>query len=227
MRLKICKINKTEPAGINASSSFIFYFIGCLSIATGYSQQVISNNLSASDSSFNVIFLDINHYVDLEISTSGDVDSFEIEEQQKGEYGTALLFNSFVSNDTLFIKDPVHPAFQFPQDKLSAHKITDSKASIILPKNKTAFLNLLNSNLDLEGDFKNVIINIQQGTVDLINLTGDIAIVSVDASVTTSLSSDYDKVGFSRNGKMIIDQSTPNNRYVLKVESINGNLNLH
>jgi hypothetical protein len=171
--------------------------------------------------------VDLKHYVELDIVTSDERGFYITDEKQSGEYKNALVLNAQVVNDTLFITDPLNPTFQFPQDKLSAHKITDTKAVLILPQYKNLFLNLPDANLSLEGNYKNVILNIHSGKVILQKLIGNMQATSVNANVQGENLKDYFFEASSRNGNVEIKYLNRNSRYLLKVESINGDIQLN
>jgi hypothetical protein len=171
--------------------------------------------------------VDLMHYVQLTISTSTERGFYIWDEKQSGEYKNALVLNTQVVEDTLFISDPLNPTFEFPQDKLSAHKITDSRAILILPEHKSLFLNLPDANLNLQGNYENVILNIHSGKVILQKLTGNVQATSVSANVQGENLKGYYLEAVSRNGSVLINNSNKNTRYLLKVESINGDIQLN
>lgn len=190
------------------------------------SESSIYSHKESRNEDFATVIIDLKHFVELEVSTSSESGFYITDEKQSGEYKDALILNTKVVNDTLFVTDPLNPTFEFPQDKLSAHKITDTKAILILPINKDAFFNLSNANLHLKGKFENVIVNIHSGNVYLTDLYGDLQITSVNADITSEGLNDYSFEATSRNGRKKIDNSHHNRRYLLKVESINGNIHL-
>jgi hypothetical protein len=165
--------------------------------------------------------------VELDVSTSTEKGFYMTDEKQSGEYRNALVLNTQVINDTLFITDPLNPIFQFPQDKLSAHKITDTKAVLILPEHKKLFLNLPEAHLNLQGNYENIVLNIHTGKVILQQIAGDLQVTSVNANVQGENLKSYFFEASSRNGSVEIKNSNRNTRYLLKVESINGDIHLN
>ena len=176
---------------------------------------------------YSIIFIDLEHYIELKVSTTKKMNSFSTSDQQFGEYRNALQLHSEVERDTLFIRDAINPLFQFPQDKLSAHKVTDSKAHVVLTENQVLFLNLSNANLVLEGNHKEIIVNIQDGNILLEKISGDIQIVSMNADVVGQGLSAYFFDISSRNGTTDYDKSIGQKKNQLKVESINGDIQLN
>jgi hypothetical protein len=173
------------------------------------------------------VLVDLKYYVELDVSTSTEKGFYMTDEKQSGEYRNALVLNTQVINDTLFITDPLNPTFQFPQDKLSAHKITDTKAVLILPEHKNLFLNLPEAHLNLQGNYENIILNIHSGKVILQQIAGDLQVISVNANVQAENLEGYFFEASSRNGSVEIKNSNRNTRYLLKVESINGDIHLN
>ncbi len=173
---------------------------------------------------FKVVFVNLKHFMNLSISTTGEPSSYVTNEKQSGEYKNALILNTQVLNDTLFVTDPVNPIFEFPQDKLSAHKITESKAELRLPEGKVLFLNLSEAVLNLDGQYKNVIINIHSGNMKLSHMSGNIQVTSVNANLVAIDLNSYSVQASSRNGSVTIENEPNSTRYLLEAESINGNI---
>jgi DUF4097 and DUF4098 domain-containing protein YvlB len=72
-----------------------------------------------------------------------------------------------------------------------------------------------------------VILNIHSGKVILQKLTGNVQATSVSANVQGENLKGYYFEAVSRNGSVLINNSNKNTRYLLKVESINGDIQLN
>ncbi|BAO54482.1 DUF4097 family beta strand repeat-containing protein [Nonlabens marinus] len=189
-------------------------------------KEAVYTYTESQNENFGVVLIDLEHYIELTITTSEQPHSFTTDDVQSGEYSNALVLQTRVANDTLFITDPVSPLFHFPQDKLSAHKVTDSKAKIVLPESHHLFLNLSNANVNLQGLFRSVIVNINTGKVNLEKLKGDTQITSVSADITAKDLENYSFEANSRNGIVTFKNENRRKKYHLKVESIYGDIDL-
>lgn len=194
---------------------------------TAQNNGSVYSHTDSRNEDFETVMVDLDHHAELRISTTVEKSFYSTDEKQSGEYQNALVLNTKVLNDTLFVTDSLNPLFTFPQDKLSAHKITDTKAVLILPEKIMLFLNLLNANLEIKGNYENVIINIHSGKVVLKDTQGNIQITSVNANVEASGLGTYKYEPFTRNGIIKIENKNKKTRYLLKVESINGDIQLH
>jgi len=186
----------------------------------------VYSHIESHNELFTTVVVDLKHFAELYISTSTEKSFYVTDEKQSGEYKDALILNTQIRNDTLIITDPSSPVFKFPQDKLSAHKITDTRAQLIVPEHMNLFLNLVNSNLHMDGNFKEVVLNIHSGRVYFKQMSGNIKVVSVDAAISASGLKNYSFKATSRHGSVIVRSVTPNSNYLMQVESIYGNIQL-
>lgn len=179
-----------------------------------------SSDMNYSNSNIKVVDIFLESTLDLEIITTSDK-HIKIIESQGGEYKSAVLLNSKIINDTLKINDPFNPTFHFPQDKLSAHKIIDGKATIYLPQHLNLQINSRNCFLKIRGTYKEIFINLESGSCLLQEITGDLHIVSVNADVTLLQPKSYVDVS-SKYGRILNSTTKKNHTYKLKIETINA-----
>ncbi len=206
--------------------SICFTILAILIPSTLLAQATIVNDKSAKGEDFRVVLVDAAHYVQLQVSTTSHTQEYLIHEEQAGEYRRALSFTTTIKNDTLFIKDWGNPTFKFPQDKLSAHKITDSRILLEIPKHKELFINAVNANLEIEGSFKTTTINLANGSLLLENMKGDIKVVTTNASTKAMNLTKYRVKVFSRSGRVQRPKKRKNHLYSLTIESITGNIDI-
>lgn len=194
--------------------------------AKAESQSVTSQGSSTVLLNNNIAHLDIylNEHVELHIITTKER-SFKISENQYGEYKEAIVLSKVQRNDTLFISDPQSPAFKYPNNKLSAHKVVDGKATIYIPEGKTVFITAQSADVTLTGHFKNITINLQNGKCNLENTTGDFQIVTVYAPVTART---YKTAitATSKNGLVTGIKEKKKSLYSGKIDSINGSITI-
>ncbi len=206
---------------------FLTFFLCGSLFCQAQNKDSVYTHTESRNENFTTVFIELEHFVELEISTTKEKGFYVSDEKQSGEYSKALLLNTKVANDTLFVTDPKNPVFTFPQDKLSAHKITDTRAILVLPENKNLFLNLVNSNVKISGDYKRLILNIHTGDAIFKKLSGDVTVISVNADVAATALKSYMFDGSSRNGTLSIKQNKSTTKYVFKVEAINGDIYLN
>nr|WP_042245588.1 hypothetical protein [Nonlabens ulvanivorans] len=183
-----------------------------------------SSHITYDNVGISTVDIYLESTIELEIITTKE-EHIRIIESQGGEYRSAVLLNTEISNDTLKITDPFNPSFSFPQDKLSAHKIIDGKATIYLPENLALDINSRNCFLSINGKFEFSFINLESGSCLLKNVRGDFHIVSVNAMVTVINPSSYIELS-TKYG--VITQLTNESivYYNQKIETINSNITI-
>lgn len=199
--------------------NFFISFLLIIAFAKAYSQRN-SSDIIYRDSQIKVVDIFLESTLDLEIITT-DEKLIRISESQGGEYKNAVLLNSKVVNDTLKITDPFNPSFHFPQDKLSAHKIIDGKATLYLPKNLKLQITSRNCFLKLTGSFQKVFINLISGSCLLDQVIGDLHVVSVHADVTLLQPTSFVDT-HSKYGAILKLSKKVNLNYSLKIETIDA-----
>jgi hypothetical protein len=182
----------------------------------------IKNKTSHLQAQFNVVDIQIAQYLELEITTS-DSDKVSLVTSQNGEYKNAVVLSSQIINDSLLITDPFNPAFSFPQDKLSAHKIIDGKARLSLPRNKHLVINTQSADITITGTFKSLYINQLSGSCNIDQLKGDLTYVSVYANLSVDLKN-YNIQAVSRSGNVVNFEKPSSIDYFARLESISGNI---
>lgn len=199
--------------------SIVFLFAFAKANSQRNSSQIIYGNTQIT-----TIDISLESTLELEIITTKN-DEIKIIESQGGEYKSAVLLNTAISNDTLKISDPFNPSFAFPQDKLSAHKIIDGKATIYIPENLNLDINSRNCFLTINGFFNISFINLESGSCLLKNMKGDYHVVSVNAAVTVINPSSFIVLS-SKYG--VIEELTSESviYYDQKIETINSNITI-
>jgi hypothetical protein len=182
----------------------------------------VKNETSHLQAQFNVVDIQIGQYLELEITTS-DSDRVSLVSSQNGEYKNAVVLSSEIRNDSLLITDPFNPTFSFPQDKLSAHKIIDGKATLSLPRNKHLVINTQTADITITGNYKSIYINQLSGSCKIDQLAGDLRYVSVYASIYVDLKN-YDIRAVSRSGNVFNFEKPSLINYFARLESISGNI---
>ena len=208
-----------DPAYSTLQRFFCAVFIGTvLAFAKADAQEStpVKNETSHLQAQFNVVDIQMVQYLELEITTN-DSDIVSFVSSQNGEYKNAVVLSSEVRNDSF------NPAFSFPQDKLSAHKIIDGKATLSLPRNKYLVINTQTADITITGNYKSVYINQLSGSCKIDQLEGDLRYVSVYATIYVDLKN-YDIQAVSRSGNVFNFEKPSLIKYFARLESISGNI---
>jgi hypothetical protein len=190
--------------------------------ADAQESTAVKNETSHLQAQFNVVDIQMVQHLELEITTS-DSEKVNLVSSQNGEYKNAVVLSSEIRNDSLVITDPFNPAFSFPQDKLSAHKIIDGKATLSLPSNKHLVINTQSANITITGNYKSVYINQLSGSCKIDQLQGDLTYVSVYATISIDLKN-YDIQAVSRSGNVFAFEKPSSTNYFARLETISGNI---
>lgn len=195
----------------------------CFAFAKAYSQRDTSK-IQLQGIEINSVDIFLEQELELKITTH-NLPEIWFNESQGGEYKNAVVFNTELKNNQLIIKDMISPDFQFPQDKLSAHKVLDNKAQITIPEGMTVIVHVRSSFLNISGDYKEIIVNQQSGDCNLHEVSGNLKIVSVYANIHLQLQ-DYHVFATSKEG-IVSGISFPDfYRYKAQIETIYGNVSI-
>ena len=171
-----------------------------------------------------IIELDLDRHVQLSISTTSENKVFA-QNTQTGEYRNAVVLSTKKVGNTMYITDPIHPVFHFPQDKLGAHKIIDGTATVQIPENKVLVINATSCDLNISGTYKSVYVNIQSGNCSLHHLKGDLKFISVYADIKGDLAR-YAIKASSRSGSIDLPSPPAHFEYTAVLETISGNIHI-
>ena len=205
---------------------FVFWGILILAFAKAYSQNDSRNifNSSIKGNDFEVVDIVFDTYVALEIgnSTDGKVHLFE---EENGEYKNAIQVRSTIENDSLKLRNTMSLSFDFPQDKLSAHKVINTSLKLLIPEGKKVIINVREAAVLCEGSFESIYVNQLSGTCKFKMIEGDLIVVSVYADIVLEL------FGI-QNNQIPIESNRMNfrfgkgARYSADLQTIHGNISL-
>jgi hypothetical protein len=214
-----------DDACSNLQRFFCVVIIGIvLAFAEADAQEStpVKNETSHLQAQFNVVDIQMIQYLELEITTS-DSDKVTLVTSQNGEYKNAVVLSSEIRNDSLLITDPFNPTFSFPQDKLSAHKVIDGKATLSLPRNKHLVINTQTADITITGNYKSIYINQLSGSCKIDQIQGDLTYVSVYATISIDLKN-YDIEAVSRSGNVFVFEKPSLIKYFARLETISGSI---
>ncbi|AGC76245.1 hypothetical protein LX97_00914 [Nonlabens dokdonensis] len=199
----------------------VFYF---LAFAKADAQQPssIKNETQLMQSEFKVVDINVFQYLKLDIKTTNE-ERVRIITSQDGEYKNAVILSGQVRNDSLIVRDPINPSFSFPEDKLSAHKIIDGSATLLIPENKKIVINTNAADISITGNYADVYINQLSGTCKIARLEGNLRYISVYADLFVQLKN-YDISCSSRNGKVTSFEKPRIIKYFAVLETVSGNI---
>lgn len=223
MSLRSCKFTSRIFFMVVMLVCFAFTSISSAQLTKSYSQRNSSRIQLQSDEIKSIdIFLE--QEIELNITTH-DLPEIWFNESQGGEYKNAVVFNTKLVENQLTITDQISPEFHFPQDKLSAHKIIDSKAQITIPYGMNVKVHVRSSFLNISGDYNNLSVNQQSGDCAITDLTGDLKIISVYAHIHLTIK-DYLTDVTSKEGLIKGIDNHEFYRYKARVETIYGNVTI-
>ncbi|MGB5982486.1 MAG: hypothetical protein WBG46_10120 [Nonlabens sp.] len=191
-------------------------------VAKAYSQNNSPNSTRTSlyDTDFETVDVIFENYIELEVQNSedGQVHLLEIE---NGEYKEATKIIAYTVADTLVIKGLKPPNFDFPQGKLSAHKVIDSRLLLQLPENKKLIVSTQEAQIDLSGSFNNVFINQLSGSCKITGLKSDLQYVSIYGDVFFT-NRNHKVTCNSKNHKKTTQIFIGKFKYLARIETIHG-----
>ncbi|WP_157111553.1 hypothetical protein [Nonlabens spongiae] len=186
------------------------------------SRNIINSSIKGSD--FEVVDIVFDTYVALEIgnSTDGKVLLFE---EENGEYKNAIQVRRTIEKDSLKLINTKSLSFEFPQDKLSAHKVINTSLKLLIPEGKKVIINVREATVLCEGSFESIYVNQLSGTCKFKMIESDVTVVSVYADIDFELSDLQNKQILRENQKMKF-WFGKGARYSADLQTIHGNISL-
>ncbi len=203
---------------------YVFVVFIFLAFAKAQAQQStsIENETQLIESKFEVVDINVYQYLKLDVKTTKE-NLVKIITSQNGEYKNAVILSGQVRNDSLIIRDPISPSFSFPEDKLSAHKIIDGTATLLIPENKKIIINTNSADISISGNYKDIFINQLAGTCKVNQIKGNLRYISVYADILVALNN-YSVKCISRNGKVATFGNPEIIEYFAILETVSGNI---
>ncbi len=158
-----------------------FYVIIFVAANILNSQKVVQKSLLASNVSN--IHINTDNCFDVAVET-WDSEVINIEGTLEGEYNPNLILNITKEEPTVTISAGLHPNFELPSDKLSAHKVISIKLRIKLPNNK--FVQLFGTSTDciITGSFSNLKVSLADGNCTLSAIDSNAEITTQSGHIT-------------------------------------------
>ncbi|AZQ43471.1 hypothetical protein [Nonlabens ponticola] len=158
-------------------------YLSCLMSFSVLAQTDQTRTMSTIDSSnYDQVIMNFDQHVAIEISTN-DAGKLVVNEIQAGEYHDMNTVTYNVQDGILYITDVALPHGTLPQDKLSAHKITDTRLLIDLPENKKLSFKAASANVKLSGNYDVIDIDLLNGIAIIDEIQGNATITTVNANI--------------------------------------------
>ena len=205
---------------------FVSWVFLILAFAKAYPQDNTANTINSSITGrdFEVVDIVFDTYVALEIGNSED-GSIHLFEKENGEYKDAVQVRSVIENDSLKLRSTPSLSFEFPQDKLSAHKVINTSLKLLIPEGKKVIINVREATVLCEGNFKSIYVNQLSGTCKLKIIEGDVSVVSVYADIDLELPI-LEREQISKESKKMKFWFGKDARYSADLQTIHGNISL-
>ncbi|SEK91802.1 hypothetical protein SAMN04488008_102434 [Maribacter orientalis] len=184
-------------------------------------QKNLYRTISANDIS--LIQVNAANCFKVEFHT-GDSNEITIEAEIEGEYSQDLDLEVNTSGTTVLIEAGFAPSFEYPNDKLSAHKVVSILLKLTIPSFKEVEVYGTNSRVILEGKYKELDVSLSDGECELHNILGNANVKTQSGTINVfaksaqiNANSKYGKVSFN---------PIPEGLFIYKLQTVTGNIEL-
>ena len=196
---------------------FLFFFL--LFSFQVFSQKETVERVDAAEVTH--IVFDSDEVYKILITTSS-TNQVVIKSRTEGEYFNNISIDAEVRGSTLFLESRFREALADGFDKLGAHKVFVIEVELIIPENLNVEVSSNVASAYIEGDYKNVFIELKNGSCYLQNFSGNAIINTFDGNIEVA-AKNISVEAESRHGTLnvpIVAQGV----HLLKLKSINGNI---
>lgn len=186
---------------------------------SGYSQKDISGVYDAENIKQLYIFTDEVFRINIKTSETNQI---KIISHSEGEYFNDISLEVEVLQEKMVLTSQFQEILQSGFDKLSAHKVFSLELSLEIPEDLEVFIKSNIASVYGSGKFKNLAVDLKNGSLDFSSFTGNATINTYKGSIEMG-TENASITGTSRNGKVVIPKEmNGENRIILK--TINGNI---
>ncbi len=187
-----------------------------------FGQKVLTKTYPVPDKA--LVQLDVHHNYLLEVATSEREDIL-VEALMEGEYRGEMLVHLTTEGTTVNIATRSQPAFDFPNDKLAAHKVISVGLRVTLPRYLSVQVYGESANVRLSGVFHeadvalssgNTTLDIEAEQVGVRTQSGNIVVYKKDEGVLAK--SQYGRVQ---------DRTRSMTKPIYNLRTITGNITIH
>ena len=187
LKLKTCRSKEKRPIGRfllrGAFLLLIFLFYGG---QPSFGQKRVTKTLLNPE--VTVINIDGNLCYRVGLETA-DTKEVSVEARMDGEYQKGLLVNFREAGNTLNLETRYSPEFQFPNDKLGAHKVVSVSMRVTLPRDMEILLTAQSCEISASGEFRDLKIVFNDGLCDLSHTAENTEVRTGTAPIFAHLSS--------------------------------------
>lgn len=135
-------------------------------------------------------------------------DQVVVRAEMEGEYQGDVLVQTETLGNTLHISTVPSPAFQWPNDKLGAHKVLSIRLHVSLPEFQQVRINGAFASLSTQGRFREVDIHLQDGQCELRHQSETTRVTTDAADIYAWVSEGVVETS-SRHGRVEVDSLPP------------------
>ncbi|MEZ4859473.1 MAG: hypothetical protein R2781_11755 [Flavobacteriaceae bacterium] len=199
---------------------FLFLNFGC--IVYGHSQKVIEKSWDTSV--FDKLEIVSDEVFKIKIETK-PTSVIKLTTKIEGENFENVTLEASEKVKTLTLKPTYSPYFEAKNNKLAAHKLISIEMTLTLPESMEVFINATIASLEMHGKILNLDVNLRDGHCVLYNFIGNASLNTKQGDITVFAKENVSGIASSKNG-MVLNQLLNEGLYLLKAQSVNGNISL-
>ncbi|WP_419212950.1 DUF4097 family beta strand repeat-containing protein [Maribacter sp. X9] len=196
--------------------------VGLLLISVSLNSQKRLNKIVDAEK-INSILVDAANCFEVNLNTRFGK-QVDIEAKMEGEYRNDIDLKARTNGTTLFIEVGFIPSFENPNDKLSAHKTVSILMDITVPSFKNIKVYGTNSRVNLQGEYKELLVTLSDGTCRLNDVSGNVVVKTQSGNIIAQAKS-ADIFAESKYGKVQMNP-VPKGITNYKLQTITGNIEL-
>ena len=159
---RTCRNKKERPSGRffypHCRCGLVVALLLAASAASG--QVTVSKTLL--DPEVDAIVIDGRQCFDIGLETA-PTREVSVEARMEGEYEADILVRTERMGNTLFIGTGLAPGFQFPNDKLGAHKVVSIRLRVVLPEHQKVSVHAGQCQVRTSGVYRELTVRVNDG----------------------------------------------------------------
>lgn len=179
--------------------------------------KIIENNLIKS------IVIEGDDIFKIKVKTAR-TNTFTLTSKIEGEYAEKTSIITETKNDSLLINSAYQTYSQKENDKLNAHKVLSIEVELEIPENLSLYFKSEIASAEVNGSYKQLVLELNQGNAKLVNFIGDAIINTFNGNI--DIETNYASID------ALTKTGTINKEEIIKAEneillhSINGNIKI-
>ena len=200
----------------------IFFTGFFFSIFFLYGQKIENKTIENSKIESIVIEGDAIFKIEINSTTSKTIN---ITSKIEGEYAKSTKVITQIKNNSLLITCDYPKLTYKTDDKLNAHKVHSIEIALEVPKHLNLYIKSAIASAKINGTFKYLLLELNQGNVEVLNFKGDATINTyngnIDLETNNGIIDAKTKTGIFKSEKITESLNQ------IKIRSINGNINIY